>query len=304
MKSSIFTNFRITILEKQLNLYGIEVYIKDKGTFSHRWRFDDSECLYSGTKTFTSIGVGICLDEGRFNLTDYALDFFPEYKENASFNSDKITIRDLLHMASGKLILRIIPKEDSLSKLDYADLFFREPLSKDPGDFFFYSNACSYMLSRIVEKVSGSNLRDFLIPRLFDVLEIKNPLWRSDEYGHTNGASKLYLTTNEYLRLGIMLLNKGVYNDKRIISENYLNKALSDIVDSSIQGFDEPETKCGYGYHLWQCSREGTFRADGVFGQYCIVAPDKETVVAVTAHERKESYEIVRAIYDDILEII
>ena len=304
MKDTILNSFRITALERQFNLYGIEVYIKGKGVISHRWRFDDRENLFSGSKTFTSIGVGICLDEGRLNLTDYVLDFFPEYKENAFSGSEKIIIRDLLHMTSGKLVHRIIPKEDSLVKLDYADQFFREQVSKNPGELFFYSNACSYMLSRIIERVSGQTLKDYLVSRLFDVLDIKNPQWHSDENGHTNGASKLYLTTNEYLRLGIMLLNKGVYNDKKIVSESYLEKSVTDIIDSSSQEYDEPEINCGYGYHMWKCSREGAYRADGVFGQYCIVVPDKEAVVAITAHERKEPYEIIRAIYDDILEFI
>lgn len=304
MESLLLSNFIERINREQLNIFGIEIYLRGKETLSHRWRPDDRICIFSGTKTFTSMAVGICLDEGRLNLTDPVLDFFPEYKNNASLHSDKITIQHLLHMASGKLINRIIPKVENSIKMDYADIFFREAVSKNPGEHFFYSNACSYMLSRIVEKVSGHNLRDFLMPKLFNVLEIEDPKWLSDEFDHTNGASKLYLKTSEYLRLGIMILNKGNYDNKQIVSSSYLDKAITDCIDTSSSEFDEPEINSGYGYQLWKCSKEGLYRADGAFGQYCIVIPQKEAVIAITAHERKKPYDIIRAMYDEILDII
>lgn len=303
MNESILNEFRLTVMERHLNVYGIVVYSKNKGTVTHRWRMDDAECLYSGSKTFTSLAIGICEDEGRLKLTDKVIDFFPEYRDVAVEDSKQTTIRDLLHMASGQKVFRMTEKVETeiLMNTDWAELFFKEPLQHKPGTYFFYSNPCSYMLSRIVEKVTGETLRDFLVPRLFNPLGIYNPQWHTCPKGHTDGATGLYMKTEEYSRLGKLLLNNGEWNGKRIVSEDYLQRAVNDLIDNNKNPKFDSEKKVGYGYQIWRCTMPGVYRADGLYGQFSIVIPDREAVVTVTSHEEKAPNDIIRAVLHDIV---
>ncbi len=301
MKGSILNQFRLTVLEQGFGVYGVTVYRKGRGEVSHRWRADDRVCLFSGSKTFTSVGVGICRDEGLLKLTDTALSFFPEYRDIASGRSEAITIRDLLHMSSGKNVFYFSGDEQEKETNDWAKLFFLDPMKCEAGSEFFYSNACTYMLSRIVEKVSGLTLRDYLIPRVFNPLGIFNPQWHTCPDGHTLGATGLYLTTGEFSKLGLLLLNGGVHEDTRIVSEAYLNEAVTDIISTANSSYDPGECTNGYGYQLWRCSYKGAYRADGKYGQFSVVFPEREAVVTVTSHEEYRTADILRAIYNDII---
>lgn len=301
MRESILNQFRLTVLEKGYGIYGINVYQEGQEDLSYQWRSNDKVCLYSGSKTFTSVAIGICQDEGLLKLSDTVLSFFPEYKDIASEHSDVITIRDLLHMASGKKVFYFSGDEEEMRTNDWAKLFFSDPMKCEAGSDFFYSNACTYMLSRIVEKVSGITLRDFLIPRLFSPLGIFNPQWHTCPGGHTLGATELYLTTKEFSKLGLIFLNGGVYKGKRIVSETFIKDATTNIISTADAGHDAGEGTNGYGYQLWLCSYKGAYRADGMYGQFCVVFPDKKAVITVTSHEENNPNDILRAIYKDII---
>lgn len=301
MNQSILNQFRLTVAEQHLGVYGIKVETADGESVSHRWRSDDEVCLYSGSKTFTAMAVGMCVDDGKVKLTDFVLDFFPEYKSFATTGSERITVRDLLHMASGKLEFLFGVSDEAMLTTDWAQLFFEIPVTKEPGTFFFYSNACTYMLGRIVEKISGQNVRDFLVPRLFTPLEIYNPQWHTCPGGHTLAATGLYLTTDEFSRLGLTLLNGGVYKGKRIVSEGYLKDAVNDVIDNKNPNDAEPEGSAGYCYQMWCCSYPGAYRVDGMYGQLSIVIPDKKVVVTITSHEEKATCDIIRAVFKDIV---
>lgn len=301
MNKSILDQFRLTVSERNLGIYGIKVENTNGESISHRWRADDDVNLYSGSKTFTSLAVGICVDDGKLAVTDSVLGFFPEYQSIAAQGSEVITIWDLLHMASGKLEFWFGVDDQAMMATDWAQLFFQVPVTKKPGTFFFYSNACTYMLGRVVEKISGLNVRNFLMPRLFIPLGILNPQWHTDPMGHTIAASDLFLTTDEFSRLGMTLLNRGVYGGKRIVSESYLQSAVNDIIDNKKPDYDDPEGTSGYAYQMWRCSYPGTYRADGMYGQFSIVIPDKNTVVTITSHQEKDANDIIRAVFSDIV---
>ena len=304
MNQSILDRFRLSVMEQHLGVYAVKVETADGKSVSHRWRSDDAECLYSGSKTYTSLAVGMCVDDGKLSVTDKVLDFFPEYAEVASPGSEQITIRDLLHMASGKLEFWFgEPDEEALlaETADWAELFFRVPVTGETSKTFFYSNACTYMLGRVVEKISGQNVRDFLVPRLFTPMGIRNPQWHTCSGGHTLAATGLYLTTEQFSRLGLTLLNGGVYNGHRIVSESYLQSAVNDVLDCRVPNRDDLESTSGYCYQMWRCSYEGAYRADGMYGQFSIVIPDKKAVVTVTSHEEKAANDIIRAVFKDIV---
>ena len=137
MRESILNQFRLTVHEKGLGVYGINVHQKGQEDISYQWRSNDKVCLYSGSKTFTSLGIGICQDEGLLKLSETALSFFPEYKHIASEDSDSITIRDLLHMSSGKKVFYFSGDEEEKKTNDWAKLFFSDPMKGEAGAEFF-----------------------------------------------------------------------------------------------------------------------------------------------------------------------
>lgn len=292
---SILTDFRLTVQEQNLNIYGIHVYQNGKTLAAHRFRSDDRINLCSGAKTFVAVGVGIALDEGLFRLQDKVLGYFPEYQSIAVEGAENIKIEHLLQMTSGHMT-EAFSKYDSM---DRAELFFQTPLMTTPGTYFFYEDLCTYMLGRIIEAVTGDNLLEYLKPRLFDKLEIVNPQWHTCLHGHTSCAGGLYLTTEEYARLGILLLHEGIYKGRRVVSESYVQQMHSKWVDTSYK--NDPETQQGYGYQIWKCSREHTYRANGMYGQVCIILEDYNAVITFTGHYEVGGYDNVRAVWRDIL---
>ena len=291
----LFTDFRLSVFENNLGVYGIHVYQKGKAVGEHRFRSNDRENLCSASKTFVSLGVGIGEAEGLFRLTDKVLDFFPEYQKIAHPGSEKITIKHLLQMTSGHMT------EDfkQYNRRDRGELFFATEMKKEPGTTFFYEDLSSYMLGRIVEKISGSTMLEYLKPRLFEKLEIENPQWHTCHLGHTSCSGGLYLTTEEFSRAGITLLQEGVYKKRRIVPEDYVRRMHSDLVDTGSK--KDPETQGGYGYQVWNCTLPHTYRADGMYGQLCVVLKAYNAVVTVNAHNERNHKEILRAVWKDIV---
>lgn len=300
MKETMFENFKSAVKDEELGVYGIHAYKRGKQSAECRFRDDVRVHLYSGSKAFTSMAVGIAFGEGRLKLSDKALDFFPEFKPSAANSSGEITLRDLLQMRGGHksplFDADSTPKErDS----DWAELFFARPMERKVGEGFFYDNGCTYILSRVIEAVSGQTLRDYLMPRLFGPLDIFNPQWHTCPRGHSLGAVGLFLRTEEFSRLGILMLQNGIWHDKQLVPAEYVRAAAEDIMDT--EGSTDNEGRCGYGYQLWRCTVPGAFRADGKYGQFSIVLPDREAVVTVTAHNERCANDILRAVWKYVL---
>lgn len=144
-----------------------------------------------------------------------------------------------------------------------------------------YNTHATYMLSAIIERVTGQNLIHFLMPRLFDPLGIAKPSWESCPKGIIAGGMGLSLTTESVAKFGQMLLNKGTYNNQRIVSEKYIALATMEQSDNR-SNVDRIDSAQGYGYQFHLC-RRGAFRGDGAFGQLCFIAPKENIVIAATS---------------------
>ncbi|WDV48119.1 serine hydrolase [Clostridiaceae bacterium M8S5] len=291
----ILTDFRLTVLEQNLGVYGIHVYQNDRVIAEHRFRSNDRENLYSASKTFVAVAVGIAEFEGLLSSDDYALNFFPEFRDVASNGAEYIKIRHLLIMTSGHM-------EENYSKyndMDRAKLFFSTEVKADPGTWFYYEDLCSYVLGRIIEKLSGVNLLEYLKPRLFDKLEIVNPQWHNCQMGYTACSGGLFLTTEEFSRLGILLLYGGRYNNNQILSSEYVDEMYTNCIDTSFKL--DSESQQGYGYQVWKCTLPNTYRADGMYGQYCVILKDYNAVVTITGHYEEYGKDVLRAIWKEIV---
>lgn len=301
MNAAILEAFKTAVGEQRLGVYGIHVYREGEGSVQHLFRCNEREHLFSGSKAFTSMAVGIAAGEGRFSLDDTAISFFPQFASSAAPGSGAITVKNLLQMQAGHAESLFCTEEEFQERTrDWAGFFFSKPLVNKPGSVFLYDNGCSYILSRIIEAVSGQTLRDYLMPRFFTPLDIFNPQWHTCPGGHSMGAIGLYLTTEEFSRLGILLLQDGRWEDRQIVPEAYVRRASGDLVPVG-RDFGDEENWQGYGYQLWRCTVPGAFRADGKYGQYSIVFPDRRAVVTVTAHNEGVANDILRAVYGEVL---
>ena len=235
--------------------------------------------LYSLSKSFTSTAIGLAVAEGLLTVDDPVLKFFPEdAPENPSENLKAMRVRHLLSMNTGH-------KEDVTGRIwggndnNYARAFLSLPIEYQPGTWFVYNSAATYMLSAIITKLTGQPMLDYLRPRLFDLLGIENPTWEADPRGVNLGGSGLHVKTEDIARFGQMYLQKGCWQGERILPEAWIAEATSAHSDNS-NTQTRPDWTAGYGYQFWRC-RPGCYRGDGASGQYCIVMPEQDAVLAM-----------------------
>ena len=135
---SLLTDFRLSVLERNLGVYGIHVY-QAGAPLQAPFSRNDRENMYSASKTFAAVGVGIAEGEGRLQLSDCVLDFFPEFKDIAQPGSEKITVEHLLQMSSGHMFEDF----ELYRTMELAELFFSTPMKAEAGSSFYYENLCT-----------------------------------------------------------------------------------------------------------------------------------------------------------------
>ena len=241
---------------------------------------NDNHVLYSLSKSFTSTAVGLAIAEGKLTLDDGVLAAFPEDAPAAP--SDKLKamrLRDLLSMSTGQHGEDVDPfpyaSDDSLPRL-----FLAKPVAHKPGTHFWYNTAATYMASAMVQKATGQSVLEFLKPRLFEPLGIAKPEWDADKRGVTLGGFGLRVRTEDIARFGQLYLQKGQWKGRELLPAAWIAQATARQVSNGSDPKSDWEQ--GYGYQFWRC-RHGVYRGDGAFGQFCLVLPDEDTVVAITS---------------------
>ena len=271
--------------------------VKGGSVVAEEWRNgarpDVAHELWSVSKTVTMAAVGFAVKEKRLKLTDRVVSFFPDkLPQNVSQNLSDMTVRDLLTMSCGHDTdpsMRIREKED-----DWVKQFLAEPVSHRPGTYFCYNSVGTYMLSAIVQQLTGQRIVDYLYPRLFQPLGIALPQWQESPQGINTGGWGPFLKTEDMAKIGLLLLQQGKWNGKTLLKKKWVSMASSALVESRPAGSRPEQIKewgmtkensdwlQGYGFQLWQC-RHNAYRADGAYGQYIIVLPERQAVIAVTA---------------------
>lgn len=234
--------------------------------------------LFSLSKSFTSSAIGLAVTEGRLSVDDRVISFFPDDLPAAiDPNLAKMRVRDLLTMTTG----HATDSTDRIQGGEWVKGFLALPVEREPGTYFVYNSGATFMLSAIVQKLTGMKLVDYLQPRLFAPLGIKNPTWETNPQGINTGGWGLNVTTEDIARFGQMYLQKGMWNGQRILPEAWVAEATSYQVPNHETQTNSDWTQ-GYGYQFWRC-RHNAYRGDGAFGQYCIVMPDQDAVLAITS---------------------
>ncbi len=235
--------------------------------------------LFSLSKSFTSTAIGLAVAEGRLSVADRVLSFFPDdAPAHVSRNLDAMQVRHLLSMSTGHAedtTLYLHKRRDG----NWIKAFLARPVQHKPGTFFLYNTGATYMLSAIIQKLTGQMLLDYLQPRLFGPLGIQHPAWEVSPQGINTGGYGLSITTEDIACFGQMYLQKGQWNGQQLVPEAWIKEASSRQVSN---GSDETsDWQQGYGYQFWRC-RHNAYRGDGAFGQYCVVMPDQDAVLAIT----------------------
>lgn len=303
MKNEMLHGFRLGKIERGLDIHGVEVRQHGEVVAEHHWRQQYRECIFSVSKSFTSMALGIAVEEGLLSLDDRIVDLFPE-KLPASPDEklERLTIKKSMMMGNGHAECPIFKaRVENPTCEDWLEDILKQPLAYEPGMHFFYSNISGYFVSAAIQKKTGQTLRDYLTPRLFKPLHIFNPQWESCPKGINLGASGLYLTTAELSRFGQMLLDGGRFEGKRIVPEEYIKLATSCLIDNDNGTSKDPEAIAGYGLQFWRNTVPNSYRADGLYGQYIVVLPDYDAVVTVTSHVEQNQHDILRLIWDEIL---
>lgn len=250
--------------------------------------------MHSLSKSFTSTAVGLAIAEGKLSLDDEVLKFFPaDAPAESSKNLKAMRVRDLLAMSTGHTSE---PKRD-LKDPHWVKTFLAHPVQHKPGTFFMYNTSATYMLSAIVQKATGQKVVDYLKPRLFDPLGIIDPQWGESPEGVTLGGYGLHIRTEDIAKFGQLYLQKGQWQGKPLVPEAWVQQATAR--QTSNGSNPQSDWEQGYGYQFWRC-RHGAYRGDGANGQFCVVLPELDAVIAITA-ETRDMPAILNVIWDELL---
>jgi CubicO group peptidase (beta-lactamase class C family) len=241
--------------------------------------------LYSLSKSFTSTAVGFAVADGKLRVDDRVVSFFPhDLPQPVSEHLAALRVKDLLTMSVGNA------KEPTLPMVqtdNWVKTFLGWPIDHPPGTTFMYNSAATYMLSAIVQQVTGQKVIDYLEPRLFAPLGIRGATWETCPRGINVGGWGLSVQTESLAKVGELYRQKGVWQGRQLLPARWVEEATTFKIQQPPPAKpgrpnDQNDWLQGYCYQFWRC-RHNAFRGDGAFGQYMIVMPDQDAVVAITA---------------------
>jgi CubicO group peptidase (beta-lactamase class C family) len=248
--------------------------------------------LYSLSKSFTGTAIGLAVHEKLLTVDDPVIKFFPDMlPTEISDNLAALKVRHLLSMSVGHAKDSILILEASAPGVPWEKTFLAQPVVFKPGSQFMYNSGASFMLSAIIKRVTGQTAHEYLKPRLYQPLNITNTTWGENFEGINMGASHLRMPTEDIAKFGQLYLQNGMWNGKQIISKEWVREASSKQISN---GNNDSSWGYGYGYQFW-LNPPGGFRADGAFGQFSMVFPQLDAVVAITSESisTKDTMQIV-----------
>jgi len=281
----------VKAIEKQkLNCEGIVVLQHGEKIAEHRWTPEVPRSSFSVSKSFVSIAVGMTVDQGKMSLNSRVVDFFPEHCGKAGKRLSVLTLEHLLNMSRGH---RAFSRPSTVAEA------LVQPLTYQPGAHFVYDNGSTFLASAMFTRAMGITVREFLLNALFRPLDIPDPQWPQSPDGHTVGATGLIVTTSDLARFGQFLLQRGQWQGRQLVSSAWIDNAGRPQINTRSR---RPDCDIGYGFGFWPC-RHGAFRADGKLGQFVVVLPRQDAVVAINSNEEKP-YPILYAVWDEILPLL
>lgn len=247
------------------------------------WKPESAEkphVMWSLSKSFAATAVGLAVAEGKLHLDDPVLKFFAaEAPAHPSEHLRAMRVRDLLSMSGGHDTEPKFSGGTGPSVREFLD----HPVTHRPGTWFRYNTPGSYVLSAIVTKATGRTVMEYLQPRLFEPLGIEGATWAKSAEGYSLGGYGLSLRTEDIAKFGQLYLQQGKWNGRQLLTAQWVEAATSKQVENDqAPSGKNPDWRQGYGFQFWRC-QNNAFRGDGRDGQICLVLPEHDAVVAITA---------------------
>lgn len=291
----LIQNFLKRLQEENVHIEALAASDSNGLFFTHHFVEKKTRDIYSHTKSFVSLMLGIALDENLLSLDDHVVDYFKD--ELTEEQHEKFYSMLLIHsatMTSG-FDEQLLMGGDRNQIPDYLSYIFSQPQKKQPGERFCYSNGDTYILGRILEKVFKKQLKQATFDRIFSKMDIEMPAWEEDNFGHSFGASGLCLSIEDMNKLGILVLNKGKYKGQRIVSEKYIDMLYKTFVDIEGRGWG------GYSLQFWHTPEGHGIRADGAYGQITFIHPQQDIALSIQRNEDENLIKVLELIREEIL---
>ncbi|HZK01523.1 MAG TPA: serine hydrolase [Anaerovoracaceae bacterium] len=278
------------------------VITADRKRYEHNFTTPTRRNVRSLSKTVSALGIFKAMEERLFNIDSYVMPFFKSidiYNESNIQYLSKLQIKHLLCLSIGhdkSFMLRrnykaLSPEVNNISYILNRDIVH------EPGTFFVYDNAATYLLSALVEKVTDRPFDEFVYERVLQYLNIEKPKWEKCNQGICLGSTGLYLNNEEVHKIGLMLLNRGQYGEKQIVKSSWADSMHKPhIYNADFEKYDNVPNnklrKIAYGYHIWVCGDRTEkypgkhYFGDGAEGQFLIISPEQKMVISVLSREK------------------
>ena len=284
-------NFINFVKEQNINMDAVAVARGGVLLGLHRFSNAIIHNVFSVAKSHTATAIGFAIDEGKLKLSDRPVDFFADIlPDDIDPKWQKVTLHNLLTMTTGHgaAHLMVIDRKMLREKgeKEWLTFAFTRPMPYKPGEKFSYGNLAPYVAGRMLEKAVGMTICDYLYEKMWKLMDIAKPQWDTDPAGHTFAASDLYLDITDMVKLGELYAADGCYRGKRLLSEEWVKSVSTKHTDSCVlnpagYGIDE---EVGYGYYFWLNHEvSGSYRCYGREGQFVIILPEKNAVIATQA---------------------
>ena len=292
----LFLHFKERLKKEHNIVEAICLSNKDGIIFKEQFIPRNYRNIYSHSKSFTSLMVGIAIDEGKITYDTRLVDVFKDEIDEETYNRlYKIKVKHLLNMSSGfnKPLLFGNQRRVGQGYPDCLKFMLSQELEYEPGEKFLYSNGDTYLLGRIVSKVYNETFLKLCCDKIFLPLEIGIPTWGVDQNGYCICASELYLSIEEMNKLGILFLNEGVYKGKRIVSKEYVEMCSKEQIKTDGWGH--------YSNQFWMTPEGNGYRADGAYGQITFIWPSLNLTFSVQRLEDTRLDEFLKLLKEEVL---
>lgn len=251
------------------------------------FRADDVHTLFSCSKTVTALAIGCLVDENRLRVTDRVAALLPaSMPDSISPDLARMTVRELLTMSAG-----IKPSLDfMLQGDDWLRPYFSKPVTNLGR--FHYDSMCTFALSAIVQEITGETLLQYVDRKLFGPMEITVADWEQTPLGFNTGGYGLRLQAESMAKIGLLILRRGNWQGKQLVSEEWIDEMTRKQIDRDDLGNRALDTNRGYCYQMWRCLLDGAVRADGAYGQFIIISPERDLVVVINGMSERTHAEL------------
>ena len=281
---------------KRIDEFGLSIdslYIQSKDSLNVIINSDELHELRSSSKLLVAMAMGIAIENNLFSLEEKVYNCLEKYITNDN-NKDKIkkwTIRTLLTHTTGYDKMLMSNKEITEKNLDKSKLLeyvLNYDITNEPNTTYIYNNVEPFIISVLFKEKYNIDLEDYIKENIFNKIEINNYSW--EKYGeYCPGCTGLYLLPKDFHKLGMLILNDGVYNNVSVVPSNWINEMIKMQIETPHMVKNERLfPKYGAGYFTF-ISRDGYIFRDGTNGQYIIINKEKELVISIMSSEKNMS---------------